>query len=59
MQAESTLARAWMRIVLQEAQRQVQADGMHFEQSLYYHVYALDFFFTQEHLPTPMTSPSR
>jgi len=32
------------RIVLQEAQRQVQADGMHFEQSIYYHVYALDFF---------------
>ncbi|HYX69840.1 MAG TPA: alginate lyase family protein [Terriglobales bacterium] len=32
------------RIVLREAQRQVQSDGMHFEQSLYYHVYALDFF---------------
>ncbi|HEV2395666.1 MAG TPA: alginate lyase family protein [Candidatus Sulfotelmatobacter sp.] len=31
-------------IVLQEAQRQVQADGFHFEQSTYYHVYALDFF---------------
>ena len=24
--------------------RQVQTDGLHFEQSLYYHVYALDFF---------------
>src|SRR5256886_3486356 len=32
------------RIVLEEADRQVRADGMHFEQSLYYHVYALDFF---------------
>jgi hypothetical protein len=32
------------RIVLQEAKRQVQADGFHFEQSTYYHVYALDFF---------------
>jgi hypothetical protein len=32
------------RIVLEEAKRQVQADGFHFEQSTYYHVYALDFF---------------
>ena len=32
------------RIVLQEADRQVCADGVYFEQSLYYHVYALDFF---------------
>ncbi|HSZ64091.1 MAG TPA: alginate lyase family protein [Terriglobales bacterium] len=31
-------------IVLQEAQRQVRPDGVYFEQSLYYHVYALDFF---------------
>ena len=31
-------------ITLQEAQRQVRHDGLHFEQSLYYHVYALDFF---------------
>jgi hypothetical protein len=31
-------------IVLQQAERQVQSDGMHFEQSVYYHVYALDFF---------------
>jgi len=30
--------------VLSEADRQVRSDGMHFEQSLYYHVYALDFF---------------
>ena len=32
------------KIVLQEAVRQVRLDGFHFEQSTYYHVYALDFF---------------
>jgi len=32
------------KIILQEARRQVQPDGMHFEQSIYYHTYALDFF---------------
>ena len=31
-------------IVLQQAQKQVLSDGMHFEQSTYYHVYALDLF---------------
>jgi len=31
-------------IILREAVRQVQQDGMHFEQSACYHVYALDFF---------------
>src|SRR5438270_3585317 len=31
-------------VILKELERQVQADGMHFEQSTYYHVYALDFF---------------
>lgn len=31
-------------IVLEAAQRQVRDDGVHFEQSTYYHVYALDFF---------------
>jgi hypothetical protein len=36
-------ARGWQ-IVLNQAHRQVLADGMHFEQSVYYHVYALDFF---------------
>ena len=31
-------------IILREAQHQIQADGFHFEQSTYYHVYAIDFF---------------
>ena len=31
-------------IVLHEAGRQVRPDGVYFEQSLYYHVYAVDFF---------------
>ncbi len=45
---EIPAARRWRQrgwnIVQQEATRQVQGDGLHFEQSLYYHVYALDFF---------------
>ena len=32
------------RIVAQEMQRQVLEDGAHFEQSTYYHVYAVDMF---------------
>jgi hypothetical protein len=32
------------RIVRQQLERQVRPDGSHFEQSAYYHVYALDFF---------------
>src|SRR5580704_1137718 len=32
------------RIMLREAERQVRPDGVYFEQSLHYHVYALDFF---------------
>jgi hypothetical protein len=32
------------RIIQEEALRQVRPDGVYFEQSLYYHVYALDFF---------------
>lgn len=35
--------RGWQ-IVLQQAEQQVLQDGMHFEQSLYYHTYATDFF---------------
>jgi hypothetical protein len=41
-------ARRWQqigwRIILEEAVRQIHLDGFHFEQSTYYHVYALDFF---------------
>ena len=36
-------ATGWQ-ILLEEAQKQVRPDGVYFEQSLYYHVYALDFF---------------
>ncbi len=37
-------AAAGGRIVRQEMERQVRGDGSHFEQSSYYHVYALDMF---------------
>jgi len=36
-------ARGWS-IVLRQAETQVRPDGFHFEQSVYYHIYALDFF---------------
>jgi len=39
--AERWKARGWQ-IILEEAHRQVYPDGLHFEQSTYYHVYALD-----------------
>ncbi len=32
------------KILLRESERQVRPDGVYFEQALYYHVYALDFF---------------
>lgn len=32
------------KIVLEQSKAQVHAGGFHFEQSVYYHVYALDFF---------------
>ena len=32
------------KILLREAKHQVRPDGVYFEQALYYHVYALDFF---------------
>jgi heparinase II/III-like protein len=45
---ELAAAERWKRvgweIIVREAERQVHADGFHFEQSTYYHVYALDFF---------------
>lgn len=41
-------ARRWQQtgwqIILEQAEKQVRPDGFHFEQSTYYHVYALDFF---------------
>jgi hypothetical protein len=42
--ASSRWQRNGWKILLQEAQRQVRPDGVYFEQSLHYHVYALDFF---------------
>jgi hypothetical protein len=41
--AEDWKKKGW-RIIQEEAVRQVRPDGVYFEQSLYYHVYALDFF---------------
>ncbi len=41
--AEEWKKNGW-RIIQEEAVRQVRPDGVYFEQSLYYHVYALDFF---------------
>jgi hypothetical protein len=32
------------KVLLEAAERQVREDGLHFEQSIYYHVYALDCF---------------
>ena len=42
--AASRWQRKGLDVVLAEAERQVRPDGVYFEQSLYYHVYALDFF---------------
>jgi hypothetical protein len=41
--AERWRKKGW-ELLLGEAKRQVRSDGVYFEQSLYYHVYALDFF---------------
>lgn len=41
--AEEWRSEGW-RILLEQSQRQVRPDGVYFEQALYYHVYALDFF---------------
>jgi hypothetical protein len=35
--------RGW-KMILRQAEAQVRTDGLHFEQSTFYHVYALDFF---------------
>ena len=42
--AERWRTLSW-RALCKEAEKQVRPDGVYFEQSLYYHVYALDFFF--------------
>lgn len=41
------------RIVERQLERQVSGDGSHFEQSAYYHVYALDFFLLYRLLAIP------
>jgi Heparinase II/III-like protein/Heparinase II/III N-terminus len=45
-------SRGW-NIVLRQAETQVRPDGFHFEQSFYYHVYALDFFQFARDLAAP------
>ena len=47
--AERWRQQGW-RIVLEESERQVRPDGIYFEQALYYHAYALDFFLHARHL---------
>jgi Heparinase II/III-like protein/Heparinase II/III N-terminus len=51
---EISAAERWRKngweLLLKEAERQVRSDGVYFEQSLYYHVYALDFFLHARHL---------
>ncbi len=49
----SRWAQTGVRIVEQEMLRQVREDGTHFEQSAYYHVYALDFFLLHSLLTQP------
>lgn len=52
-------------IVLSESERQVRNDGFHFEQSTYYHVYALDLFLHAavmaaiNNIPAPRTFEDR
>jgi hypothetical protein len=47
--AERWRNQGW-KIILEESERQVRPDGVYFEQALYYHVYALDFFLHARHL---------
>jgi hypothetical protein len=44
LQSASRWRELGWRTVLEQAERQVERDGTHFERSVYYHVYALDFF---------------
>jgi len=46
-------------VVAREMQRQVRPDGSHFEQSTYYHVYALDMFLFHAILAPPAESYRR
>lgn len=41
------------RVTLEQMEAQVRSDGSHFEQSSYYHVYALDFFLFHALLEAP------
>jgi Heparinase II/III-like protein/Heparinase II/III N-terminus len=49
---------AGARQVQQQIERQVRPDGSHFEQSAYYHVYALDFFLLHRALAGTSISPA-
>lgn len=49
--AQRWKALGW-KLILQQCERQVWADGFHFEQSTYYHVYALDLFLHAQVLAT-------
>jgi hypothetical protein len=49
-------ARDGGRLVEQQMERQVRADGSHFEQSAYYHVYALDLFLMYRVLAKPQAA---
>ena len=44
MRGAAQWQQAGWQVLLSEAKRQVRPDGVYFEQSLHYHVYALDFF---------------
>jgi hypothetical protein len=50
-------AKHWVQLgdhtVIRQMERQVRADGSHFEQSTYYHVYALDMFLFHALLSSP------
>jgi hypothetical protein len=50
-------AKRWAQLgdetVIRQMERQVRADGSHFEQSTYYHVYALDMFLFHALLSSP------
>jgi hypothetical protein len=56
--AQRWKALGW-KMILQESERQIRPDGFHFEQSTYYHVYALDLFLhaavlaSRNDVPTP------